>query len=152
MTTQVRPFGPQVAHPRAIRGFHAPSVTGVTGVGPGISPNGLSLTRSRRLGRMSARRTDKLKPASIISHLGVMVVLVAGLAIPFAGVAGVGARDVARSMDKIPADLEAEPLPQRTRLVARNGATLATLYDENRVNVPLAKVAPIMRKAIVSIE
>jgi membrane peptidoglycan carboxypeptidase len=108
---------------------------------------------------MSARRTDKLKPASIISHLGVMVavaavmgVLVAGLAIPFAGVAGVGARDVARSMDKIPADLEAEPLPQRTRLVARNGATLATLYDENRVNVPLAKVAPIMRKAIVSIE
>jgi membrane peptidoglycan carboxypeptidase len=108
---------------------------------------------------MSARRTDKLKPASIISHLGVMVavaavmgVLVAGLAIPFAGVAGVGARDVARSMDKIPADLEAEPLPQRTRLVARNGATLATLYDENRVNVPLSKVAPIMRKAIVSIE
>ncbi len=108
---------------------------------------------------MSARRTDKLKPASIISHLGVMVavaavmgVLVAGLAIPFAGVAGVGARDVARSMDKIPADLEAEPLPQRTRLVARNGATLATLYDENRVNVPLAKVAPIMRKAIISIE
>ena len=108
---------------------------------------------------MSARRTDKLQPASIISHLGVMVavaavmgILVAGLAIPFAGVAGIGARDVARSMEKIPADLEAEPLPQRTRLVSKDGSTLATLYDQNRVNVPLAKVAPIMRKAIISIE
>ena len=108
---------------------------------------------------MSARRTDKLQPASIISHLGVMVavaavmgLLVAGLAIPFAGVAGIGARNVARSMDKIPADLEAEPLPQRTRLVSRDGSTLATLYDQNRVNVQLAKVAPIMRKAMISIE
>jgi membrane peptidoglycan carboxypeptidase len=115
--------------------------------------------RSRTLGRMSSRRTDTLKPAGIISHLGVMIavaavmgVLVAGLAIPFAGVAGLGARNVAASMDKIPADLEAEPLPQRTRLVAKDGTTLATLYDENRVNVPLADVAPIMRKAIISIE
>jgi membrane peptidoglycan carboxypeptidase len=108
---------------------------------------------------MPSRRTDKLKPASVLSHLGVMVavagvmgVLVAGLAIPFAGVAGLGARDVARSMDKLPADLAAEPLPQRTRLLASDGSVLATLYDQNRVNVPLAKVAPIMRKAIISIE
>ena len=108
---------------------------------------------------MPSRRTDKLKPVSIISHLGVMVavagvmgVLVAGLAIPFAGVAGLGARDVARSMDKIPADLAAEPLPQRTRLLASDGSVLATLFDQNRVNVPLAAVDPIMRKAIISIE
>ncbi len=32
------------------------------------------------------------------------------------------------------------------------GRTIATFYDENRVNVPLSKVAPIMRKAIVAIE
>ena len=108
---------------------------------------------------MSARHTDRLRPASVISHLGVMVavagvmgVLVAGLAIPFAGVAGLGARDIARSMDKLPAELAAEPLPQRTRLLAADGSVLATLYDQNRVNVPLAKVAPIMRKSIISIE
>src|SRR5687767_557694 len=101
---------------------------------------------------MSSRRTDKLRPASVVSHLGVMVavaavlgVLVAGLAIPFAGMAGLGARNVAQSMDEIPADLEAEPLPQRTRLLAANGRVLATLYDENRVNVPLSDVAMIMR-------
>jgi membrane peptidoglycan carboxypeptidase len=116
-------------------------------------------TRSRTLGRMSSRRTDRLRPASVVSHLGVMVavaavmgVLVAGLAIPFAAVTGLSTRTVAEGMDKIPADLTAEPLAQRTRLLGRDGAVLATLYDQNRVNVPLAKVAPIMRKAMIAIE
>ncbi|MEO5711438.1 MAG: transglycosylase domain-containing protein [Nocardioidaceae bacterium] len=108
---------------------------------------------------MPSRRTDRLRPASIVSHLGVMVavaavmgVLVAGLAIPFAAVTGLSTRTVADGMDKIPADLAADPLAQRTRLLGRDGAVLATLYDQNRVNVPLAKVAPIMRKAIIAIE
>ncbi|MGN6130242.1 MAG: transglycosylase domain-containing protein [Nocardioidaceae bacterium] len=108
---------------------------------------------------MPRRRADSLKPSAIASHLGVMLavaavmgVLVAGLAIPFAGVAGLGARDVADTMEKLPAKLKAEPLPQRTRLLASDGSVLATIYDQNRVNVPLSKVAPIMRKAIISIE
>jgi membrane peptidoglycan carboxypeptidase len=108
---------------------------------------------------MSPRRPDSLSPAAILSHLGVMVavaavmgVLAAGMAIPFAGVGGLSARTVADEMEKLPAKLTAEPLAQRTRLLASNGAPLATLYDQNRVNVPLSKVAPIMRKAIVAIE
>jgi membrane peptidoglycan carboxypeptidase len=108
---------------------------------------------------MSPRRPDRLKPAGVLSHLGVMVavaavmgVLTAGLAIPFAAVTGLSARTVADGMDKIPSDLTAEPLAQRTLLLGRDGAVLATLYDQNRVNVPLAKVAPVMRKAIISIE
>src|SRR4051812_17704472 len=98
---------------------------------------------------MSSRRTDRLRPASILSHLGVMVavaavmgMLVAGLAIPFAALTRLSARTVADGMDKIPPALTAEPLAQRTRLLARDGDVLATLYDQNRVNVPLAKVAP----------
>ena len=108
---------------------------------------------------MSPRRPDRLRPVSILSHLGVMLavaavmgVLVAGLALPFAAVTGLSTRTVAQGMDKLPADLVAEPLAQRTRLLGRDGAVLATLYDQNRVNVPLGRVAPIMRKAIVSIE
>jgi membrane peptidoglycan carboxypeptidase len=88
----------------------------------------------------------------MVAVSAVLGLLVAGLAIPFAAVTGLSARTVAESMDKIPADLSAEPLPQRTRLLARNGATLATLYDQNRVNVPLADVSLIMRKAIIAIE
>jgi membrane peptidoglycan carboxypeptidase len=117
------------------------------------------LSRSRTLGAMSPRRTDRLKPAQVLSHLGVMVavaavlgLLVAGLALPIAAVTGLTTRTVADGMDKIPSDLTAEPLPQRTRILGRDGAVLATLYDQNRVNVPLSQVAPVMRKAIVSIE
>src|SRR3954447_5765093 len=108
---------------------------------------------------MSPRRSDRLRPVSVVSHLGVMLavaavlgVLVAGLALPFAAVTGLSTRTVADGMDKLPADLVAEPLAQRTRVLGRDGALLATLYDQNRVNVPLARVAPIMRKAIIAIE
>ena len=104
-------------------------------------------------------RTDQLKPASVVSHLGVMIavavvtgVLVAGLAIPFAGIAGLSARTLSNGMDKLPATLVAKPLAQRTRLLADDGSTLATIYDQNRVNVKLSQVAPIMRKSIVAIE
>src|SRR5512145_742666 len=107
---------------------------------------------------MSASRGG-LGFASILSHLGVMAavsavmgILVAGLAIPFAGVAGLSARTVAEGMDHLPADLAAEPLAQRTRVLANDGSTLAIFYDENRGNVDLEDVSPIMKKAIIAIE
>jgi len=108
---------------------------------------------------MSARRDDRLGFFSVVSHLGVMVavsavmgVLVAGLAIPFAGVAGLGARSVADGMRNLPAELTAEPLSERTRVLAKDGSLLATFYDQNRVNVRLKDVAPVMQDAIVAIE
>ncbi len=108
---------------------------------------------------MPDRSDDRLGVPSVLSHLGVMVavsavmgVLVAGLAIPFAGVAGLGARTVSEEIDNLPTELSAEPLAQRTRLLARDGSLLATFYDENRVNVSLDEVAPIMQKAIIAIE
>lgn len=108
---------------------------------------------------MSARRPDDVTPGLVLSHLGVIVavaalmgVLVAGIAIPFAAVTGYAARNVADSMDELPAELTTEPLAQRTRVLARDGSLLSTWYQQNRVNVPLDKVSPIMRKAIVAIE
>ncbi len=108
---------------------------------------------------MSSSRTDRLRPGGVLSHLGVMVavagvlgLLVAGLALPIASLAGLTTRTVADGMGKIPTALAAEPLSQRTRILGSNGKVLATLYDQNRVTVPLSDVAPIMRKAIVSIE
>ena len=108
---------------------------------------------------MSAKRGDRLGFVGILSHLagivavaGVMGVLVAGLVIPFAGVAGLGARSVSESIDNLPADLEAEPLAERTRMLDANGKVLASFFDQNRVSVPLTDVAPIMRRAIIAIE
>src|SRR4051794_39340452 len=108
---------------------------------------------------MRSRPRRDPEAGSVVSHLGVMVavaalmgLLVAGLVIPFAAVGGIAARNVADSMDKLPSDLTADPLAQRTRVLATDGSTLATWYDQNRISVPLNHVARIMRKAIVSIE
>ncbi len=99
-------------------------------------------------------------PASrVLSHLAVMGivsvvmgVIVAGLAIPFAGVLGLGARNLSGSLDNLPAELEVNALPQRTKIFDANGNLIASLYDENRVNVDLDHVSRTMVKAILSIE
>lgn len=99
------------------------------------------------------------RPTSVLSHLGSMLavsvilgLVVAGLVIPFAAVAGLTANNVANSLDELPAELETKALPQRTRILAADGTSIATLYDENRVNVPLRQMSKRMRQAIVSIE
>ena len=105
------------------------------------------------------RRRPHLTFGTVVSHLGVIVavsavlgVLVAGLVIPFVGAVGYGAQAADRSMQNLPAELKAAPLAQRTRVLSRDGQLIATFYDENRVNVPLSRVSPIMRKAIIAIE
>ena len=111
------------------------------------------------IGRMSVPPNERLSARRVASHLGVMLavaavmgVVVAGLAIPFAGVLGIGARDAAKSMDNLPARLETEPLAQKTQVVDAKGNVIASLYDENRINVPLKQISRTMVKAIVSIE
>ena len=108
---------------------------------------------------MSVPRDERLSAARVASHLVVMVVvaaimgvIAAGLAIPFVGVLGVGARQVAQTMDNLPAELQTDPLPQKTKLLDADGDTIATLYDQNRVNVSLSQVSRIMVKSIIAIE
>ena len=108
---------------------------------------------------MSVPRDERLSAGRVFSHLVVMVavaaimgVLVAGLAIPFTGVLGIGATNVAKAMDNLPAELETDPLPQKTRMLDADGNVIATLYDENRVNVTLDQVSRTMVKAIIAIE
>jgi membrane peptidoglycan carboxypeptidase len=40
----------------------------------------------------------------------------------------------------------------RSRILAADGTLIATLYEQNRLPVPLSSISPIMRKAIVAIE
>ncbi len=108
---------------------------------------------------MSRPPEERLPPARVLSHLGVMGivavvmgVITAGLAIPFAGALGIGAQEVAKTMDKLPQELETEPLAQRTKILDADGNTMAIIYDQNRINVSLKHVSRKMREAIVSIE
>lgn len=108
---------------------------------------------------MSLPPEERLPAARVLSHLGVMAivaavmgVVVAGLAIPFAGLVGIAARDVSRTMNDLPTELTVEPLAQKTRIVDGAGSTVASLYDENRINVSLSQVSRTMVKSIVAIE
>jgi membrane peptidoglycan carboxypeptidase len=82
----------------------------------------------------------------------VMGVVVAGLAIPFAGVLGIGAKSLSHSVEDLPANLRTQPLAQQTKIVDQSGTTVATLYDQNRINVPLSQISRKMVKSIVAIE
>ena len=108
---------------------------------------------------MPRRRRPHVSFGKVVSHLLVIVavsavlgILAAALAMPFVTAIGYGTDATARSMQNLPAELEAAPLAQRTRVLDRDGRWLASFYDENRVNVPLARVSPIMKRAIIAIE
>ncbi|MBF4767815.1 transglycosylase domain-containing protein [Nocardioides agariphilus] len=108
---------------------------------------------------MPRPRSDRLTPPRVLGHVVVMLavaavmgLVAAGLAIPFAGVLGVATKQVASGMTNLPEQLETEPLSQRTQMVDEAGNVIATLYDENRVNVPLRSISRKMVKAIVAIE
>ncbi|HEX4472934.1 MAG TPA: penicillin-binding protein [Nocardioides sp.] len=108
---------------------------------------------------MSLPPEERLPAARIASHLGVMAivaavmgVVVAGLAIPFAGVLGIASKHVSHTVESLPADLRTQPLAQQTKIVDPSGQTIATLYDENRINVPLSQISRKMVKSIVAIE
>jgi membrane peptidoglycan carboxypeptidase len=82
----------------------------------------------------------------------VMGVVVAGLAIPFAGVLGIASKSLSKTVESLPAELRTQPLAQQTKIVDPQGQTIATLYDENRINVPLSQISRKMVKSIVAIE
>ena len=129
-------------------------------MGPGLDNRQLSvLVKHPYHVSVSMPRQERLPAHRVLSHLVVMVavaavlgVVVAGLAIPFAGIAGIGARNVARTMDDLPEELEIDELSQRTTILDANGNRLASLYDENRIKVPLKGISRTMVKAVVAIE
>jgi membrane peptidoglycan carboxypeptidase len=92
---------------------------------------------------------------SLVMFLVVSVlagVLVAGLFIPLAGMAGVTSNAAASELESLPAELATPAPATRSKVLMGNGKTLAYFYDENRIPVKLKKIAPIMRQAQIAIE
>ena len=79
-------------------------------------------------------------------------VLLAGMLFPLAGGIGLLAGSVSDSAVGTNADLEAGVLPAVTRVLDKNGATVASLYEQYRVPVESGQIAPAMKAAIVAIE
>jgi membrane peptidoglycan carboxypeptidase len=96
---------------------------------------------------------------NIVSLLGAFVatsvvlgLLGAGLVMPMVAATGAAAREGVYVFDSLPGEFTQTPLSQQSRILADDGTLIATPYDENRVIVPLAKIAPIMRQAQIAIE
>jgi membrane peptidoglycan carboxypeptidase len=90
--------------------------------------------------------------AALVGTSLVAGLLGAGLFMPAVGAAGATASQGVRLFESLPAELTQSPLAQQSRILAANGATIAIFYNENRVVVPLGKVAPVMRQAQIAIE
>jgi membrane peptidoglycan carboxypeptidase len=97
--------------------------------------------------------------ANILSLLGAFVVtsvviglLGAGLVMPAVGATGAATRQGVHVFDSLPSDFTQTPLSQQSRILADDGTLISTPYDENRVIVPLAQIAPVMRQAQIAIE
>ncbi|OYO15424.1 penicillin-binding protein [Enemella evansiae] len=78
--------------------------------------------------------------------------LVAGLVVPFAGMAGAASRAAATGMNTLPAELETPPQPQQSKVLMANGEVLATFWEENRIYKPLSEISPLMQQAQIAIE
>src|SRR3954468_1565730 len=99
---------------------------------------------------MTAATRQALTRLLVFSAVAGLVL--AGVLLPLIGGAGLFARNATVSFNNLPADLKAPPPPERSRLLAADGSTLAEFFTQDRVNVPLADVAPVMQKAMIAIE
>jgi membrane peptidoglycan carboxypeptidase len=79
-------------------------------------------------------------------------VLVAGLAVPLIGAAGLTAKRHADDFLALPMDLEPPTLAQRSRILAADGSLITYLYLENRVPVPLDAVPEHVQQALLAVE
>jgi membrane peptidoglycan carboxypeptidase len=105
---------------------------------------------------MPERRTKFTNVISLLAALlatsVVLGLLGAGLMMPTVAATGALARKGVSVFDALPGEFTQNPLSQQSRILASDGSLIATPYDENRIIVPLAQIAPIMRQAQIAIE
>ena len=61
-------------------------------------------------------------------------------------------RDQLNGDSSLPADITQIPLPRQNTLVDAKGNVLATLFSQNRIEVPLDHISPLLQRAVVAIE
>ncbi|MFO6452161.1 MULTISPECIES: transglycosylase domain-containing protein [unclassified Aeromicrobium] len=107
----------------------------------------------KKVAESEPRPTSKLGAIGSIAWLSVLAgVIVAAIFVPGTAFLASTSNKVSKDVVDLPLALQDLPNPQTTRLIASNGKRVAYFYQENRQDVPLAKIAPVMQTAIISIE
>jgi len=108
------------------------------------------------LDAMGGRATNFANILSLLAALVATAVIIgllgAALVLPAVAATGAAAREGVHLFDSLPGDFTQTPLSQQSQILAADGSLIATPYDENRVIVPLAQIAPVMRQAQIAIE
>ena len=89
---------------------------------------------------------------ALLATAVVMGLLTAGLLIPAVGATGLASNKSIGLFNGLPSTFAMNPLAQQSRILAADGSVIATPFNENRIVVPMNKIAPIMQKAQVAIE
>jgi membrane peptidoglycan carboxypeptidase len=87
--------------------------------------------------------------ATFVALAGVVAAFVV---LPVIGGIGLATRNSAQAFSNLPSDLTQVPLPQQNTITDSNGDTLAVLFAQNRIEVPLEEISPIMQQAVIAIE
>jgi membrane peptidoglycan carboxypeptidase len=83
---------------------------------------------------------------------GLAGLLIALILIPTTAIVAMTVSKTTDGVLDLPLTLKDQPSAQTSRLLASNGDLVAYFYNENRQDVPLAEIAPVMQDAIISIE
>ena len=86
----------------------------------------------------------------LVSVLG--GVLVAGVAVPAAGVTAELAKVSANALQALPKDIETPPPAEGSTVLMADGTVLTNFFDENRAYVPLSEISDTMKQAQMAVE
>ncbi|MEU7871916.1 transglycosylase domain-containing protein [Dactylosporangium sp. NPDC049140] len=106
------------------------------------------------MARVRIRKHGLLPNAASLLLCGLLAgLVVAAAAFPAIAMSGLAAKTGSDTFENLPTDIDVLPSPQITYVYASDGKTLlAMMYDENRRDVKIDDVAPVMWQAMVAAE
>lgn len=103
--------------------------------------------------RPGASTRTKVIAAGLFAATSVAAgVVVAAMAVPSAAAMGEGAKAATEVYGGLSSKFTTPPLPRKSVVTSADGTVLATLYAENREEVPIEQISPDLQHAIVAIE
>ena len=108
---------------------------------------------------MSHSHSRAVRPAQLLALLlaflsvsSLMGVVTAGMLVPVAGPTALAAKSVPSVFNELPGDLQTVAPAEESQLLDSSGGVIAHFYDKQRIVVPSANIADVMKKAIIAIE
>src|SRR4051812_39899851 len=88
----------------------------------------------------------------LVAMVVVAGVLIAAMALPFVGGAGLVARNSSSLLDALPVELTDETPSGNTKVLAADGSEITEFFANNRTPVTPDQISDVMKQAIVDIE